>query len=161
MPSLTAQTAGNTLRRALAEIAGGYRSYTTTSAGNAGGTTFLVSGLDGIGSDYVLDMPWALQVDGANIREFRRATGLSGSTVTVATAYTAQVASAVTMDMYPFRPPLYKQALNRAFQKLYPSVYRLVMDCIVADLTRKGHDGAAMDDFYSMPPNMDSVEAVT
>src|SRR3972149_6406609 len=102
MPSLTAQTAGNTLRRALAEIAGGYRTYTTTGAGNAGGTTLVVSGLSGIGSDNVLDMLWVLQTDGANVREFRRASGLDSATVTVTTAFTAQVASAVTFDFYPF-----------------------------------------------------------
>ena len=160
MPSLTAQTAGNTLRRALAEIAGGYRSYTTTGAGNAGGTTFVVSGLDGIGSDYVLDMPWVLQTDGANIREFRRATGLSGSTVTVSTAYTAQVASGVTMDMYPFRPSLYKQALSKAFQKLYPSIYRLVEAYRISNNDRMGHLSAVLDNWYSTPQNMVKVGKV-
>lgn len=157
MPSTTAQVAGNTLRRALAEITGGYRSFVTTSGGTAGGIDFIVSGLSGIGADYVLNMPWALAVDLANIREFRRAVSFSGTTVTMATTFSATVAISTTIDMYPFRPPLYKQAWNRAFQKLYPTVYRSVIDCIVADITRKGHDSAVADDFYSTPPNMDRV----
>ena len=153
-------------RRALADITvhqdlngnwiTGYRNYDTTALGTS--TTAIIAGLSGIGADYILDLPWWLANDGNNAGEFRRATSFSGTTVTVANAYTNAMASAVDMDCYPYRPPIYSIAFNRAIPKVYPGIHRYLTSHIITNAERKdGQYGGV----YSVPRNMRRVHKVS
>ena len=157
MPVATAQVSKQTLRRAVAGP-GGYRTRTTTSGGST--TTAIIAGLSGIGADYVLDFPWTLANDLANAGEFHRASSFSGTTVTFADAFTATVANATSLDFYPYLPPLYTEAVNRAIRKLYQQgkAYRLINSHIIPHSQRKLNDGSG---YYSMPRNMDRVFQVS
>lgn len=136
----------------------GYLSLLTSSAGNAGGTTAVIAALSGYGADYLLATPWADAVDLANAGEFRRVISLVGTTVTVANAYTAQVATSTTIDFYPYRPSLYTQALNRASAWVFGNkhIYRYLSSHIISQSDRQ-----LSGNLYSMPRNMREVEKIT
>lgn len=165
--TISATITKQTARRALAEITvhqdpdgnwvTGYKTYATTSAGVAGGTTSVVAALDGIGADYVLALPWLLANDLTNAGEFRRATSFSGTTITHV-AFGAQVATATSLDAYPYRPNFYTLAFNRAIPKVYPGIYRYLTSHVIANAERK--DGQAGRS-YGVPRNMRRVHSVT
>mgnify|MGYP001608779323 CR=1 FL=1 len=153
MPTAIATLSKQTLRRDIAGP-GGYRTRTTTGGGTT--TTAIIAALSGIGSDYVLDMPWGLANDLVNAGEFHRAIGLSGTTVTFADAFSVGViANATSMDFYPYPPFLYTEAANRAARKLYQDgkVYRLVNSHIISHADININAGT----FYSAPRNMDRL----
>ena len=103
MATIAAQTSKLTARRALAEITvgpdrvtSGYRTYTADSGST---TTAVIGGLSGIGSDYILALPWAVNNTDLSVPfEFRRAIELSGTTVTFANAFGAAIAGAEEIE---------------------------------------------------------------
>jgi len=153
---LTAVLSKQTARRALAAVAGGYRTYDTTTGGSS--STAIIAALSGIGADYLLAMPWGLANDGTQALSFRRASQLDSTTVTFANAFGGTIATAVSMDFYPFRPSLYTEALNRAMAKLYPGVYRIVTSHLITHAARKTGQGNAV---YPFPRNMQRVHRLT
>jgi len=149
VPTAFATISKRTLRRAIAGRS--YRTRATTGSGST--TSAVIAALSGIGSDYVLDMPWGLCNDGNNAGEFRRATGLSATTVSFANAYTNTVASGVSMEFYPYPPNLYSEAIDQAIRKLNAQngkVYRLVNSHIIPHSERKLNSSG----YYSLPRNM-------
>src|SRR3990167_3232310 len=89
------------LEQRVSEALGDYYSFTTTSAGNAGGTTIVSTHLQDLpgGNDDDAFENWHFHLTSdTNTGESRRASGSaqSTSTVTVARAYTGQVATSVT-----------------------------------------------------------------
>lgn len=96
------------------------RQLVTTSAGNAGGTTFVVSGeADADASAKTHDGIWAYDVTQAQERRIRVG-GFSGTlgTFTVSPAFSAQVAITTTVELWTVaRPSEVNAAINRALQR--------------------------------------------
>lgn len=103
-------------------------SFTTTSAGAAGGTTAVCSTLSGIATtDDVFIGWWILLTSGTYgatgtvaARE-RLVTDYATSTGTLTfAAYAGQVATSVTFELYPYQPSTLVTFLNRSKQMAYP-----------------------------------------
>ena len=150
-----------TARRALAEIVvgpdmrtSGYRTYTAASGTT---TTAVISALSGIGADYVLALPWCVNNTDLTVPfEFRRATDLSGTTVTFANAFGAAVATDDELDFFSYRPSIYTTALNRAIPAVWPGIYRYLNSHLIANGSRKEGGGS----LYSLPRSMRRVSRV-
>ena len=115
-------TARSALRPLVAEELGGgfLTALTTSSAGNAGGTTLVDTDLASWGND-AFENWWAMITSGTNAGEWRQVTDFVGSsgTLTVAPAYTGQVASAVTYELHRYNPTQIHLALNEAIKSCY------------------------------------------
>lgn len=159
MPTISATLTKASGRQSLAFLTGGYNTYTTSGAGNAGGTTAVIAALTGIGPDYVVGR-WLLLTSGTYSGQFRRITEFSGSTITVANAFGGQVANAVTVEIYPYRPDLYTQALNRGAQTLWHirSIYRIVTSHLI---THAEWPSITENGVYPMPRNMRDIMRIT
>ena len=108
-----ATTALSTLRQGMGMAIWQFSQvFTTTSVGNAGGTTLICTGITEIPDS--LDQMYVLLTSGASATEIQRVTSTSTSTITVETAFSAQIASGVTFELHPFYPTLMTNALNRA-----------------------------------------------
>src|SRR5574337_60708 len=121
-------------RQALAPLVGDYLPLTTTSAGNAGGTTFVCTQFSGYGDDS-FEGWWALQTSGTNSSsgatpQYRKVTAFDGdtSTFTVTPAFGAQVASGVTIELHQYPPDMYTRAINRALRLAWPSLHAPVLN---------------------------------
>ena len=159
MPTISATLTKAQGRQDIAWVTGGYNAYTTSGAGNAGGTTATIAALAGIGPDYVVGK-WLLLTSGTYTGQYRRITEFSGSTVTVADAFGGQVATSVTCEIYPYRPALYTQALNRASQALWRTraIYRVVTSHLI---TQSAWPSLVKSGVYPMPQNMRDVMRIT
>lgn len=170
-----ATTTAATLIQQVAEEFGDYRALTCTSAGNAGGTT-LVSTHFGDWTEGDNGFPgwWIKITSGTNDGEIRRVLGTGGytassNTVTVGRAFTAQVADAVTFELYEYRPADYLDATNAAVRRLHPSLYLHVIDeSIIVDnlLSYSGFDGTpptgtVTDPYRWTHTNMNSAAETT
>ena len=135
MPIQQATTTKQTFTQQVCPWA--FRRGTTSSAGNAGGTTAVASALIGLGTDHFVDM-WLLCIS-SNAGEFRRITAFTSAsgTITVANAFTAQVGSGVTFEIWVFRPDMLTLAGNRAIPKVYPSVCRIYEGYVLSDADRQ------------------------
>lgn len=151
MPTPIATTTKATARKHLSQRANDWWNPSTTSSGNAGGTTAVFSSLVGYGDDYFKDW-WVLQTSGANAGEWRRVESFTDSsgTVTVVNAFTAQVASGVTFELHKFRPDHYTFALNEGSVQAYPAVCRPIT----------GFALAGDRDWYPTPRNMRDIVRV-
>lgn len=120
MPTLNSTLA--TMRQGLQDYLGQPFRGTTSGAGNGGGTTF-VDATDLINfQNSRFDYFWALLTSGTNSGEIRRVKGFvqSTGTVTVESAYTAQVAGSVTYELMAHHPTLdLRWAINRALQETF------------------------------------------
>jgi len=138
-------TSGAVLRKLVAENLADYRSLTTTSAGAAGGTTIVDTGLaEYAEADGGFPGWWAFTTSGAATDEERRIKGSGGytsssTTLNPSVAFSAQIASGVTYELYKYRPTLYRDAVNRAIEELHPFLYlpirdeSLFVDSLLAD----------------------------
>ena len=112
------------IREAVSVRVGDWLPYTTSGAGNGGGTTVVVSALIGRAFDGIINR-YILLTSGTNDAQWRVATAFDATTgtITVDRAYTAQVASGVTLELHTFRPDILStQAPNAALQDLYPAI---------------------------------------
>ena len=115
------------MRQAVAPTVGDYFALTTTSAGNAGGTTVVCTQFSGYGADSYRGW-WLLQTSGANggaTPQYRQIIAFDGttSTFTVTPAFGAQVASGVTMELHQYEPPMFTRACNSALRVGWPSIH--------------------------------------
>lgn len=126
------------LRQRLGQATGSYISSTTTSAGSGGGTTVVDTTIVRYDTSVLVDR-WLLLTSGSNAGESRRVSSVSSSTITVTSAYTAQVADAVTYEVYTWDPTLMDYAMEEALRTVYPQIYlpirdeTLVVDNLIAD----------------------------
>lgn len=117
------------LRQRLGEATGGWLGSTSTSAGAAGGTTIVDTALQGYEDDTFLNW-WAMCTSGTNSGEVRRVSSFTSSsgTVTVGTAFGAQVATSVTYELMRINPTWMNLAISRAAEELYPHLYLPIRD---------------------------------
>ena len=123
-------------RQKVSENMGDRITATTTSAGNAGGTTLISTALpdeDFGGDNEAFNSFWVLITSGTNSGEIRRVARTSGyvassGTLTVTRAFTAQVASSVTFELHRYDPRLKHAAISRALNHAYPHVFREIVD---------------------------------
>lgn len=117
------------VRRSLGKLLRIHTQVTTTSAGNAGKTTFVATGL----SDY---FPAAADIIGLYAHnqvagEWRRVTAYNTTTftATVNRAFTAQVNSSVVIDLYAvWDVTRLDQALGEACSETYPDLMNTLID---------------------------------
>jgi hypothetical protein len=92
-----------------------------------GGTTLVATAIANQDAATLVNK-WVLITSGANDGEPRRITSISGSTITVASAFTAQVASTVTFEVLAIDPSDVHVAINSAGRELFPHLYTPVSD---------------------------------
>lgn len=120
---------------------------TTTSAGNAGGTTFVDSGLvkyeDNYFGDPERNSEWWAYVS-SQLRSIKSFTSSSG-TVTVHKAFSAQIATSTAYEIHRFDRDKKIVAINEALNQCYPYFYKRVED--LTTLNGKG----SSDNQYTVP----------
>ena len=117
-----ASTAGDVLRQRMGVAIWPFsQTFTTTSIGNAGGTTLVCTGITEIPDS--LDQMYVIMTSGDSDAEIQRVSSVSTSTITVETAFTAQIASGVTFEIHRFYPTLMTNSLDRAAADLLPWLY--------------------------------------
>src|SRR3990167_796367 len=121
------------LEQRVAEAIGDYYALTTTSAGNAGGTTLVSTAfadLPGGNDDDAFENWYAHITSGTDSGNVRRASAYAQSTttLTVSRAYSAQIASAVTLVLHRHAPEDYWRCIGRALEELFPHVYLPIRD---------------------------------
>lgn len=128
-----AATARSVIRRLLSEFAGDSRLLTTTSAGNAGGTTWVDTELANLTEDDDGVKGWVIPTAGTNDGEIRRVKAVGGylaasTTGTVNFAFTNQVASGVTYELHFIDPAFKHNAIDRAIETMFPDLYVTLRD---------------------------------
>ena len=118
MPTITRAR----LRDLLGNAVGYWFASTTTSAGNAGGTTIVDTNIQRFDSVRLIDR-WLLITSGTNAGEARRISSITTFTITVGLAYTGQVASGVTYEIMTFDPDIMTASLEQAMRLAYPRLY--------------------------------------
>lgn len=119
---------GAELLTGLGEFLDDDHSSTTTAAGNAGGTTLTDSSQSDFGERAMVD-GWILITSGTNDGEIRRVTENDGNdSITVAPAFTAQVATSVTYEFHRWNPSAKLKALDRARFAGFPHISTVVED---------------------------------
>ena len=120
------------VRRALAATMGDFVTLVTTSAGNAGGSTFVCTDFDSKGTDFNIGWWAVIEADGGGLQgKFAQVKGLVGTspaTFTISPPLGAQIGSGVTIGLYPFRPSMYTVAFNEAVIESYPALHVGSMD---------------------------------
>lgn len=124
------------LRQRVHETMGFYHSLTTTSAGSAGGSTLVDTGLknlDGGGDDDAFEAKYVFALSGTNSGEIKRCGGTtpydqSSTTIGLGDAFTNQVASGVTYELSNFNPTIIHAAINTAARQTYPDLWLPVLD---------------------------------
>lgn len=155
MPTPIATVSKATIR---ADMAGADRlPGTATGNGASGGTTVVDSGYASLQPDFFRGK-YLLITSGTCSGQWRLITDFTSSsgTYTVAPAFSAQIASAVTYEVYSLRPDLFTLAVNRAIQRLYPKVYRPELDYLVVEL---GGNGVSRS--YGLPHGMRDAKRIT
>ncbi|GEM_PF-4885076 len=152
MPYTIASATKRNFRNALSFQCGDDCPITATSAGNAGGTTAVFSGLIGRPVSSI-ENRYLLLNSGTNAGEWRPITTFApaSGTITVSKAFGAQVASAVTAELHVIPPHLFSKAGNEAIYKAGTAVYRQVEGHILPD---------SVDDWYAMPRGMRTVQQI-
>lgn len=120
-------------RKALAQRIHAWLAGTTTSNGNAGGTTVVASALVGYGDSF-FSSHWLLITSGSYAGQWRRVSDFTNSsgTLTVVNAYGGQILSGVTYELHVLRPDLITASFNEAIVKAYPAVRRAMQAWQVA-----------------------------
>ena len=118
------------------ELAGADREFaTTTSAGAADGTTVVSSDLSGNRQVDEYRDKWLLLTSGGSSGQFRRISNFAAGTgtFTVDRAFSAQVTTSVTFEIFTISPHLFTLATNKAIPKAHPAIYRPEIDFLVTD----------------------------
>jgi len=141
------------MRDMMSEIMGDYFHSTTTSNGNAGGTTLVDSALSAYGNDYfggVNNSRYVYITSGNTKGEERIISDFVGSsgTITVSAAFSAQIVSGVTYEIHSYSVGDKKRAINLALWDAYPYYYKLIED---STLKPQGSD----DNEYDIPAAFD------
>lgn len=120
---------GTQLRQGISKFMSDYEASSTSSAGNAGGTTLIDSYLGKYGDDRIVGW-WVLITSGDNDGEVRAVTANTDSTgtVTVQPAFSAQVASGVSYELHKYEPNKKYDALDAARIEASDTVFRIVYD---------------------------------
>src|SRR3990172_186798 len=121
------------LEQRVSEALGDYYGLTTTSAGNAGGTTVVSTSLQDLpgGNDDDAFENWYVHItSGTDIGAVRRVSAYaqSTSTLTVSRLFSAQIASAVTFVLHRHATDDYWRCLGRALEELFPHLYLPIRD---------------------------------
>ena len=151
MPYAIASATKRNLRQGVSFRAGDHWPLTTSSAGNAGGTTAVFASLIGQPASSIVNR-YLLLNSGSNAGEWRRISSFAPSTgaITVVRAYTAEVAISVTAELHNIRPDLFTLAGNEAIYKVLDMVYREVVGFIIPN----------GNDWHGMPRNMRTVSRI-
>jgi len=113
----------------VAEAEGGYISLSSTSAGNGGGTTVVATGIQVYDAGKLANRYMKITESGdTSENDVRRISSVSTSTITVATAFSAQIGSGVAFIILPYHPDHIDNAINRAIDSCYPVVYLPIVD---------------------------------
>lgn len=128
-----ANTTRDDLTDMLSDKIGDYEERTVTGQGNAGGTTFIDTGLaELVGGDDGIEGLWVEWNGGDNDNEVGRITTYDATTVpgtvTVASAFTNQVDSADTYLLQQWRPRDKHRAINLAIRALSDVLYLPITD---------------------------------
>lgn len=125
-----ATTTREVLRQRLSEHVEGpyFQEFTTTSIGNSGGTTLISTGIEEASQTNLGPNFWVFITSGNNANERRLVSAHTGSTITVAVAFSNQVASGVTFEVHKVFPDLKHNALNRASEELIAFLYAPIRD---------------------------------
>lgn len=126
-------------REALARTIASWFPATTTSAGNAGGTTVVAARFVGEQKDsyrgyYLLLTSGTLTGSPAGTTPvFARCTAFDGTTgtFTVTPAFAGQVASSVTFELHAFSPELFTEAMNNAIAAYRRYVFNPLYDATI------------------------------
>lgn len=116
---------GQTLLRGLSEFLDDLWVSETTEAGTSGGTTLVDDLLERLGREGVVNRYFRLADEPYTVR---RATTFTTETVTVAPAFSAQVAAATEYEMHRYDPEKKFRALERARLLAYPDLAVLRID---------------------------------
>lgn len=114
---------GAQLLEGFEKFLGSYWKSTTTTAGNAGGTTLVDTLLSRFGDDKIRD--WYLRPLGAaNQYVVRRISGFTSSTgtITVGPAFAAQTATSQEYMLHRYDPALLFRCLNEARMRVFPDL---------------------------------------
>jgi hypothetical protein len=138
---------GAQLLAGLSEFVNDYEASTTTSAGNSGGTTLVDTYASRYGDGYLSGM-FIRITSGTSVNQIRRVTSNTQATgtITVAPAFSAQVATSVTYQIHKYDPQLKFRALDKARFDVIDNVYQLIYDDTVTS------DGQS--DVYDVPPTI-------
>jgi hypothetical protein len=138
---------GAQLLAGLSEFVNDYEASTTTSAGNSGGTTLVDTYASRYGDGYLSGM-FIRITSGTCVNQIRRVTSNTQATgtITVAPAFSAQVATSVTYQIHKYDPQLKFRALDKARFDVIDNVYQLIYDDTVTS------DGQS--DVYDVPPTI-------
>ena len=142
-------TTGASLLQGLSEFINDWESSTTTSAGNAGGTTLVDTYLSRYGDNRLVGMFIRITLAGSNQYIIRRITSnlQATGTVTVSPAFPAQVASSSTYELHRYDPAVKFRALDKARFDVVDNVFRLIYDDTVTS------DGRS--NVYDIPSTID------
>lgn len=125
------------MRQRLSEVLDDWQSMTTSSAGNSGGTTVVDTSLAELSADDDFCEGWyILLTSGTYSGESRLITDYvaSTTTITVASAFTGQVATSVTYELHRYDPTKLNTAISRTSASVFPKLYlSLLPESLVVD----------------------------
>lgn len=162
-----ATTTRAVLTQRLSEAIGDFEELTTTSAGNAGGTTLIDTELANLTESDDGVQGWTEATSGDNDGEIRRILGSGGYTASSTTlafnfAHSNQVASGVTYVLHRINPIDKHNAINRAIEALSPRVLYvpLLDESLVVDniLTNPGFETGDLTGWTGAGPGAPVVE---
>jgi hypothetical protein len=118
-----ATTSRAALRQRVQELVGTYDSLSASSNGASGGTTIVDTELASFTATDDGIQGWVLITSGSALGETRRILPSGGYTASSTTltfnfGFSAQIASAVTYEIYPYNPTDYHQAIIQASRQL-------------------------------------------
>tara|TARA_Y100000310_G_scaffold254715_1_gene261878 strand:+ start:7368 stop:8633 length:1266 start_codon:yes stop_codon:yes gene_type:complete len=112
-----------------------YESRTTTSAGNAGGTSLIDDQLPNLTEDDDGITGWVrIAHDGdtsdGEVRRIKRVGGYTGSTTTIVpvAAFSGQIGNAITYELHRTNPTDKLNAIRRSLEVIYPFLYLPIRD---------------------------------
>ena len=122
-----ATTAQSRLREMLVRATGLYISDTTSGSGAGDGTTVVDTSIVRYDTTLLTDK-WLLLTSGSASGESRRIASVSTSTITMVSAFSAQVAGSVTYEIMSYPPEIYHDAIRQATRTVYPLLYLPLRD---------------------------------
>lgn len=128
MPFTIAERSKRELRQDVSQLLGDWMDLETSSIGNAGGTTAIFASLSGMPISSIVNKYLFIR-EGTNDTEWRPTSAFTASdgTTTVRRAYTGQVATLMSANLFEFSPALYTIAINEAIRQCYPACYRAIL----------------------------------
>lgn len=126
---------GQQLLQGFSEFIDDWEARTTDTAGNTGGTTLVDTGLGQYG-DNRLNGRYLRSREGATINQVRKilTNTQSSGTVTVAPAFSAQIASGIDYEIHKYLPARKFLALDKARLSLIDYLFKVVLsDTITSD----------------------------